>query len=212
MRWFYMLQSKGRRRQRVHLPRPLSSIPRPDLEVDQSAMELMGYQTSHKEIMGIYQSVYLLRRSLGLPPCGSQQRREAIHDILSSLRSQLHWQVYPTAVKETWEPIDEHQSRSRRRGDSHEEALWKARVAHQRVLEASQVLKSDIERLSWGMTEVLWTHSCSCSRSHLQSHPLHRWPRSPSKSWQKRRMTFLELEVEPVPKRVGKVIPQSPPS
>ena len=47
------------------------SVSRPDLEADQSAMEFMGYQTSHKEIQDIYHSVYLLRRSPGLPPCGS---------------------------------------------------------------------------------------------------------------------------------------------
>ena len=34
---------------------------------------------------------------------GPQQRREAIQDILSSLRGQLHWQVYPvTTEKDTW--------------------------------------------------------------------------------------------------------------
>ena len=66
----------------------------------------MGYWTSHKEIQDIYHSVYLLRRSPGLPPCGSQQRREVIHDILSCLRSWLHQQVYPTAAKGTQGPVD----------------------------------------------------------------------------------------------------------
>ena len=66
------------------------SISRPDLEADQSAMELMGYWTSHKEIWDIYHSVYLLRRSPSLPPCGSQWRRVVICNILSSLRSWLH--------------------------------------------------------------------------------------------------------------------------
>ena len=32
----------------------------PDPEAGNSAMELLGYQTSHKEIQDIYQSVYLL--------------------------------------------------------------------------------------------------------------------------------------------------------
>ena len=65
-----------------------SSMSRPDLEADQSAMELVGYQTSCKGIWDIYHSVYLLRRSPGLPPCGAQWRGRAIHDILSSLTSQ----------------------------------------------------------------------------------------------------------------------------
>ena len=43
------------------------SLPRPELEADQSAMKLMGYQTSHKKIQDLYHSVYLLRRSPGPP-------------------------------------------------------------------------------------------------------------------------------------------------
>ena len=38
-----------------------------DSELDQSAMELVGYNTSKKEIRDIYQSVYLLWRAPGLP-------------------------------------------------------------------------------------------------------------------------------------------------
>ena len=61
------------------------SVWRPNLEADQSALELVGYWTSHKEIWDIYHSVYLLKRSPGIPPCGSQWRRKAIYYILSSL-------------------------------------------------------------------------------------------------------------------------------
>ena len=46
------------------------SVPEPDPRVDQSAMELVGYQMSRREIRDIYHSVYLLRRSLGSPSCG----------------------------------------------------------------------------------------------------------------------------------------------
>ena len=93
------------------------SLPNPDLEAGLSAIKCMGYQTSHKEIQDIYHSVYLLRRSPGLPPCGPQWRREAIHDILSSPRSWLHQWVYPVAAKEdTQEPVDKHQSRPREKG------------------------------------------------------------------------------------------------
>ena len=66
------------------------SASEPDLGAGQSATELVGYQTFHMEIQNIYHSVYLLRRSLGLPPCEVQQRGKAIHDILSFLTSQLH--------------------------------------------------------------------------------------------------------------------------
>ena len=190
------------------------SMWRPDLKADQSAMELVGYRTSHKEIWDIYHSVYLLRRLPVLPPCGSQWRREVIHDILSSLRSQLHWQVYPTAAEETQGPASGHGSRPRRRG-SYEEALQEIRAACQRVLEATEVLKSDIERLSWGMRDVPWTCFHSCSRSHSRSHPwscsLERWLMAPSSSWQGRRVTFWEPEVELCPKEGGEITHQSPP-
>ena len=72
----------------------------PNLEAGQSAMELVGYWTSCKQMWNIYHSVYLLRRSPGLPPCVDQKRGRAIHWILSSLTSHLHWQVYPTATGE----------------------------------------------------------------------------------------------------------------
>ena len=62
--------------------------------------------------------------------CGPQQRREAIHDILSSLRNHLHWQVYPIAAKEdTRGAVNESRSRPRGREDPHEEALWEGRAA-----------------------------------------------------------------------------------
>ena len=107
------------------------SLPRPDPEADQSAKKLVGYWTSYKEIRDLYHSVYLLRRSPGPPPCRPQQWREAIWDILSSLRNHLHQQAYPIADKEdTWGAVNESQSRPRGREDPHEEALWEARAAH----------------------------------------------------------------------------------
>ena len=175
-------------------------------------MELMGYQTSHKEIWDIYHIVYLLRRSPGLPPCGSQWRRKVIHDILSSLKSWLHQQVYPTAAEEARGPVDECQSRPRR--DLYEEALQEIRAACQRALEAAEVLRSDIERLSWGMRGAPQTCSHSCcrshSRSHLQSCSLDRQLRSPSRSQQGRRVTFWEQEVELDPEEGGENYPPEP--
>ena len=50
--------------------------------------------------------------------------------------------------------VNESQSMPKVREDPHEEALWEAKVACWRVLEAAQVLESDIERLSWGLRDV----------------------------------------------------------
>ena len=113
-------------------------------------MELVGYQTSHKEIQDIYHSVYLLRMSPGLPPCGAQQRGRVVPHILSSLTSWLHWQVYPAAAREGQRSKDEWLPRFSKR-ESYEEAL---RAACKRSLETTEVLRNNIERLSQGMRDV----------------------------------------------------------
>ena len=66
-----------------------SSIPEPNSKADQSAMELVGYWTSRKEIRDMYYSVYLLRRSPGSLSCRESRRRRAIQYILSSLQTWL---------------------------------------------------------------------------------------------------------------------------
>ena len=76
------------------------SVPEPDPRADQSAMELVGYQTSRKEMRDIYHSVYLLRRSPESPSYREQQRRRAIQDILSSLMVRLQRQTLPAATKD----------------------------------------------------------------------------------------------------------------
>ena len=131
-------------------------------------MELVGYQTSCKEIWDIYHSVYLLRRSPGLPPCGAQWRGRVICNILSSLMNQLHRQGYPATTREVQGSKNEWLPRLSRR-ESHKEAL---KVAHQRAMETAAVLRSAIERLSQGMRDAPLTHSRSRSRSrsHSRSH------------------------------------------
>ena len=154
------------------------SLPRPDSEVDQSTIKLVWYRTSHKEIRDLYHSVYLMRRSPGTLPCRPQQRRKAVQDILSSLTNHLHRRVYPiTTEEDTREAVSKSQPRSRGRGDPHKEALWEARVACQRVLDAAQVLESDIARLSQGLRDAQWSHPQSCSNSCQWSWSLDRLSR-----------------------------------
>ena len=117
---------------------------KPNPEAGFSAMELVGYQTSHMEIQDIYQSVYLLWRPPGLPSCGDQLRRRMIWDILSSLKDWLHRCRHPAATGQDPEPQEGWQSRLNKWG-SYEEAL---RVAHQRVLDTTEALQGNIERLS----------------------------------------------------------------
>ena len=79
---------------------------------------------SWKEMRDIYHSIYLLRRSLGSPSCGEQQRRRTIQDILSSLTDQLQRQTYPTTTGDLgpqggeWVVLDQQ--------GSYEVALWAA--------------------------------------------------------------------------------------
>ena len=86
-------------------------------------MKLVGYWTSYKEIRDLYHSDYLWRRSPGPPPCRPQQRKEAIWDILSSLRNNLHRWVYPVTAEDTQGAVTESQARHRGREDTHKEAL-----------------------------------------------------------------------------------------
>ena len=76
------------------------SIYEPDPGADQSAMELVGYCMSWKEMRDIYHSVYLVKRSPGSPSCGEQQRRRTIQDILSSLTDWLHRWAYPSTTRD----------------------------------------------------------------------------------------------------------------
>ena len=110
--------------------------------MDQSAIDLVGYQMSSKQVRDMYYSVYLLRRSPRPPSCVESRRRRAIQDILSSLQTQLQRQMYPAKVKVLgahggeWVGLDPPQS--------YEVALW---ATHQRALETAKALQGDLERL-----------------------------------------------------------------
>ena len=189
------------------------STSEPNLEAGQSAMKLVGYWTSCKEIWDIYHSIYLLRRPLGLSSCWDWLRRETIHDILSFLTGQLHQCGHPAVTSRDPESKKEWLPRPNRR-ESYEEAL---KVANQRVLDTAEALQGNIERLSQRTRGTSQTHSRICSRSrtrthsrshsrshsraHSQSHPWSdswsRQPRSTSRPPPGKRVTFREPEVEP---------------
>ena len=119
-----------------------SSVYGPGSKADQSAMKLVGYHMSGREMRDIYQSIYLLQRVPGLPLCGSQSRRKAIQGILSSLKGQLHRCGCSATVRNL--ESQEEQVGLNRCG-SYEEAL---RAAHQRALDTAEALMSNIKRIS----------------------------------------------------------------
>ena len=147
------------------------SVYNPESEMDQSAMELVGYHTSWREMRDVYQSIYLLWRAPGVPPCGAQSRRKAIQDILSSLKGQLHKCGHSAAIRNL-EPQEE-QVRPNWWG-FYVEAL---RAACQRALDTTKALTSDIKRLGQrrrGRSQSCsrncsWSRSCSRTRSQSRS-------------------------------------------
>ena len=144
-----------------------SHIPEPDPEVDQSAMELVGYRTSRQEMWDIYHSVYLLQRCPGSPSCRASRRRRAIQDILSSLQAQVQRQTYST---ETKGPGAHGGKRVGTKPlQSYEVALW---AACQKALETVEALHDDLERLDNEHRERSQAHSQSRSqpRCHLRNH------------------------------------------
>ena len=142
------------------------SIMGPDPQAGPSAMELVGYQMSCKEIWDIYQSVFLLWRLPGLPCCGNEQRKKTIWDICTSLKDWMHRHGYPTTTAKGMDQEEEQQPRLNRQ-EPYEEAL---RAACQKVLDTTEALQSDIERLSWRKRGRSRTCSQTRSRSRSRSH------------------------------------------
>ena len=144
-----------------------SHILEPNPKADQSAMELVGYWTSRKEIWDMYHSVYLLRRCPGSPSCGASRRRRAIQDILSSLQTQLQRQMYSAKA----EGLGAHAGEwvGSELLQSYEAALW---AACQKALKTVEALWDDLERFNNKCRERSWVHSQSRS-----------WPRTWSGSW-----------------------------
>ena len=64
-------------------------LPHLDLQVDISAIWLVGPWTSREEIRDLYYQVYKLRRSLGSPMCGPEWAGELTRDVVSSLKNYL---------------------------------------------------------------------------------------------------------------------------
>ena len=116
------------------------SIREPSSEADQSALHLIGYHTSQKELRDVYHSVYLLNRAPGFPTCREVKRRRAIQEILPSLQDRLQRWTSSAEVK------DVHGNKGESTPPStYEMALW---VACQKVMETTAALQSDLDQLN----------------------------------------------------------------
>ena len=128
-------------------------MPKPEPRVDQSTMELVGYQTSRKEMRDIYHSVCLLRRTPGTPSHGEQERRRVIHYILASLTVWLQRQTQPATTGDVRPHVGEWIGLGQQR--SYKAAL---QAAHHRVLETTEALQDDLQRLG---SEQRRSQTCS---------------------------------------------------
>ena len=160
-----------------------SRIPEPNPEVDESAMELVGYRMSRREMWDVYHSMYLLQRCQGSPSCRPLRRRRAIQDILSSLQTWLQRWTYSAQTEGPGahgrervgtEPLH-----------SYEVALW---GTCQKALETAEALGDDLERLDDEYRGRSWVHSQNRSHHRTCSGSHHRtWlgsrPREQSRNW-----------------------------
>ena len=138
------------------------SVRVPNSEADQSALHLIGYHTSRKELRDVYHSVYLLNRAPGFPSCGEVKRRRAIQEILSSLQNRTS----PAEAGDA--PGNERESAPLQ---TYEAALW---VAHQKVVETAAALQSNLDRLDNELRGRPWAHSQSGSQHRTWSGGWHR--------------------------------------
>ena len=129
------------------------SVREPDPEMHQTALQLIGYHTSWKELRDIYHSVYLLNRAPGFPTCGAAQQRKVIREILSSLRERLCWQTSPDSMEDLTNNV-----RGLPPPSSYEAAL---QAAHQKMMETATTLQSDLDRLNSEPRVRSCTHSQS---------------------------------------------------
>ena len=141
-------------------------VKEPNSEEDQSALHLIGYHTSQKELRDVYHSVYLLNRAPRFPSCGEVKRRRVIQEILSSIQERLQRQASSIDAEDA--PGNEMDLAPLL---MYEVAL---QVACQKVVETVASLQSDLDRLDNELRGRPWAHSQSRSWHRTQSGSQHR--------------------------------------
>ena len=139
-------------------------LPKLDPEVDVSAVQLVGPQTSRKEIESLYYTVYKLWRLPGSPP----REPELVAEVVSSLedcqgweRSKLLQMTKKPELTDIWPPRSRTPRRVRRDA-SVERSLTQVREAHQKALAMAATLEEKIEWLSCPLVRSqleAWAHS-----------------------------------------------------
>ena len=133
----------------------------PNSEEDQSALLLIGYHTSRKELRDVYYSIYSLNRAPGFPSCGKVKRMRVIWEILSSLQERLQRWIPSAEAKD----IPEHEM------GSIPLPTYKAALqdVHHKVIQTAANLQNDLDRLNSELRGRSWTCSPSITRNRMQS-------------------------------------------
>ena len=172
-----------------------------DLWAEASAMEMQILETTHEEVMALYQEVYQLKRNPGEVPCLEDTTEEIQIEILEMLKEHLLHRWGPTQPEETrWithrmpaevefyaqmQVTYNHFSHFWDwQQESWEEALRVVREAHCWVLAAVVMLEGHIEQLNHSVSSGQHQscgHSGSCQCSGSRQHS-----RSRGCSWSRR--------------------------
>ena len=183
MRCSYMPWSRGRRRQNEWSARATDmALLKFGPQVDGSAVQLVGPQTSKEEFRDLYYQVYKLRRLPGSPPWGLEWMEKLAAKIVSSLKECLGqkegkplWGLEEPGLADVQPPRSKTPRRGRR-DTSTERDLTKVREAHWRALATMATLEEKIESLSWsinwGQPDVhahSRSHDCQRRRSQGQN-------------------------------------------
>ena len=128
-------------------------LPHLDPQVDITAIQSVGPQTSREEIWDHYYQVYKLRRLPGSVPCGLEQAGELARDIVSSFKNCLRQKEdKPPEAAQTTLPMQSRTPWGQRGGTSAKIQLSKVREVHQKALATTIALEEKIEWLRQSIT------------------------------------------------------------
>ena len=167
-------------------------LPLLDLEVGIPTIQLVGTETSEKELQELYLEVYKLHRLPGSPP-GEPVLLEEVVSSLKDCQGQRGERTSadtPRSQMADPQPLRSGASRKGKRDSSVERSLATVCEAHQKALAAVANLKEEIERLS-----CTWTHLEVRARSKSRD------CQECSRAEQKRRCHQVQFEDHAAPNR-----------
>ena len=139
---------------------------KPSSKEDQSALHLIDYHTSRKELRDVYYSIYNLNRVSGFPSCGKVKRVKVIWEILSSLQERL----------QRWAPSAEAKVAPENEMDLVHPPAYEVALqdVHCKVTQTAASLQDDLDRLDSKLRGRSRTQSPDMTRCRTRSRSWHR--------------------------------------